>query len=86
MFDPMAYWVTIHESGGDGKKFILYCAELPARFAEAIANAKPVTSVARSIEAGDSGFAASLNPDVCRIVDMLQLPDNQALELEASVW
>ena len=57
-------------------------ADLPAQLAQAIAEAKPISSVARSISEAVPEFVSTLNSEICRIVDMSQA-DSRALDLGA---
>ena len=71
------------EPGAGGREFLIPYIELPANIAKAIAEAKPISSLARSISEEDSQSLSSLNSDVCRIVDMRQMPDSKGLDLGA---
>jgi hypothetical protein len=79
----MAYLVRITEWKIGGREFLIPYAELPTQLAQAIAEAKPISSVARSISEAVPEFVSSLNSEICRIVDMSQQPDSRALDLGA---
>jgi hypothetical protein len=77
------YLVQVTECEPEGREFIIPCADLPAIFAKAIAEAKPLSTAARPRSAGDPECFAMLDAQTCRIVDIGQQPDNQALDLGA---
>jgi hypothetical protein len=76
----VTYLVRVSELAS-GREFLIPCAELPEKFAYAIANAKPISSLARPIRAEDPKCFAMLDSETCRIVDMSEQPDSRALVL-----
>jgi hypothetical protein len=79
----MAYLVRITEWRTGGREFLIPYAELPADLAQAILKAKPASTAARSMTAEDPECFAMLDGASCRIVNMSEIADNQALDLGA---
>ena len=64
-----------------GREFLIPCAELPEKFAHAIISAKPISTLARPMRAEDPECFAMLDSETCRIVDIAELVDSQAVAL-----
>jgi len=80
----MTYLVRISELPS-GREFLVPCAELPEKFARAIANAKPISTLARPMRAGDPECFAMLDSETCRIVNIGELADSRAVALADEV-
>jgi hypothetical protein len=81
----MGYLVRVTEWRTGGREFLIPYAELPTELAQAISGAKRISTLARSMRAGDPECFAMLDSETCRILNIAELADSQAVALADEV-